>query len=159
MKFLRLLTISAVVCLGLAATGRTEITRQESSSSCDNSRLHVTVQNLSGQMQEGYIAEAISSPFSVEPQEKRDVILPVSKTLPEHRVEIFLSDMSRYQDLDSEDSTSRRCVGYIQLPSSCSTEAPAGNLYIYQTRHGSQCFVRTVAKLPRASDSAIALKK
>jgi hypothetical protein len=159
MKFLRLLTISAIVSLGLTVTGRAEITGIGPSSSCDNSRLHVTVQNLSGQMQEGYIAEAVSSPFSVQPKETRDVVVPVVKMLSENRVEIFLSDMTHYQNLDTDDASSRRCVGYIQLPSGCSTDSPAGNLYIYQTRHGSECFVRTVEKLPRGGDATIALKK
>jgi len=129
------------------------------SPSCTQSSLRMTVQNLTGQTQEGYIADQASSAFSVAPKGTQEVTVQTATIGNEHRVEIYLSDASQYQDLETDGSSARRCVGLIELPTGCATDAPAGRLYIYKTTHGDQCFVRTVARPPRASSAAIALKK
>lgn len=111
--------------------------------------LRVSVQNLSTQPETGYLSQDQGSTFTLAPKQTKDILIQPA-TGPESRVEVFMAR--------GADDATRRCVGYVALPQDCSSDSPAGRVYLYETTHGQQCFVRTIAKLPRTHESTVAMK-
>jgi len=122
---------------------------------CENTLIHMTIADLGPQAQRGSVSDGAASRFAVGSGQTREITLPAIGRRSEYRVQAFLKNSQSSEAGIAGGSEEALCSDWVELPDGCPPVSAAARMYIYKTKHGYACFIRSVAR--RARESSVAL--